>query len=505
MKLIPASPTPPPGLSELLADIGPGENGFGGTPVAAGGQTIAEFLAACCEGADPARVRPGLVPQTVYWLTEDDGTAVGMVRVRHRLNDMLLIRGGHIGYFIRRDRRRRGYGAVALRLALDELRGFGESRALLTVHPGNLPSTRVIETNGGRFADETADPETGDLFKRYWIDLDLHPRPRIGAIRWDAWSGGPVTRQVEKTLGPAKYHHRLPWFADVLDDSRVRIDGSPQGVTDREIEFAADAGLDYWAFLLYPESESMSDGLKSYLRSAGRKRIRFCLILHNAFGVPEDQWPRERDRAVGLLKEPGYQTVLGGRPLVFAFALGHKGAFPAARFAEFIETARLAGLDPYCVHMGWNPTTDFAAQSPRGFEAVSAYAYAKNEGSFAELASGCETDYWANAAAGGVPYIPLVTTGWDKQPRKDNPVSWELDHSYHKQARFPDPPAPAEIAQHLGRALAFVGDHPGLCPARAVIVYAWNEYDEGGWLAPTRGLDGAPDTARLDALRACLS
>jgi hypothetical protein len=29
---------------------------------------------------------------------------------------------------------------------------------------------------------------------------------------------------------------------------------------------------------------------------------------------------------------------------------------------------------------------------------------------------------------------------------------------------------------------------------------AWNEYDEGGWLAPTLGRDGQPDTARLAAL-----
>ncbi len=30
-------------------------------------------------------------------------------------------------------------------------------------------------------------------------------RPSVGAIRWDAWSGGEVTRQVEKTLGPIQY------------------------------------------------------------------------------------------------------------------------------------------------------------------------------------------------------------------------------------------------------------------------------------------------------------
>ena len=158
------------------------------------------------------------------------------------------------------------------------------------------------------------------------------PQPLVGAIRWDAWTGGEVTAQVERTLGPKKYHSRMPWFAEVLDDGSVRIDGGRQAIMDQEIAFAADAGLDYWAFLLYPETSSMSASLKLYLNSDSRRRINFCLILHNAFGVPEHQWPRERDRAVALLKESGYQTVCGGRPLVYAFDVKFGGAFPAAAF-----------------------------------------------------------------------------------------------------------------------------------------------------------------------------
>jgi hypothetical protein len=37
--------------------------------------------------------------------------------------------------------------------------------------------------------------------------------------------------------------------------------------------------------------------------------------------------------------------------------------------------------------------------------------------------------------------------------------------------------------------------------ANAVIIYAWNEHDEGGWLSPTRTAEGKPDTSRLDAIR----
>lgn len=103
----------------------------------------------------------------------------------------------------------------------------------------------------------------------------FQPEPVVGAIRWDAWTGGEVTAQVERSLGPQKYHSLLPWFAVIAEDGRVRIDGSPQEIMEKEIAFAETAGLDYWAFLLYPEASSMSLSLKNYLRSASRGKINF--------------------------------------------------------------------------------------------------------------------------------------------------------------------------------------------------------------------------------------
>ena len=325
-------------------------------------------------------------------------------------------------------------------------------------------------------------------------------RPLVGAIRWDAWTGGEVTCQVERTLGPKNYQARLPWFARIVGDDTARIDGGQQVIMDQEIGFATEGGLDYWAFLLYPENQSMSESLRLYLTSHARRRINFCVILHNAFGVSEAQWPRERDRTVALLREPGYQTVLGGRPLVYAFQVNYHGAFPAERFTEFRQAARAAGVDPYCVYMGWNPGVDFTTAAPLGFEAVSHYACGSADPTFAQLCQRVETDFWQNAATAHVPYVPLVTTGWDKMPRKEHPVSWELDHDYHQQTIFPATATPAEIASHLERALTFVRAHPDSCPADTVIAYAWNEHDEGGWRCPTWTPDGQPDSSRLEAL-----
>jgi predicted acetyltransferase len=181
MKLEAATTDPPPGLQELLADLGDGENGFGGTPVHAEELTLEEYLRECCDMPDPAKLRPGLVPQTVFWALDDDGEAVGIVRLRHYLNNTLRVHGGHIGYYVRRDQRGHGYGKEMLRLALDELRRLGETRALITTDPENVHSIRVIEANGGQFADVSSDPRTGAQYRRYWVDLEPQQDPAAGA------------------------------------------------------------------------------------------------------------------------------------------------------------------------------------------------------------------------------------------------------------------------------------------------------------------------------------
>lgn len=172
MRIEAASPKAPPGLGELLADLGGGENGFMGTPVHTGQATVEQYLQHCCNMPDPTKLRPGHVPQTVYWVLDADGIAVGMVRMRHYLNEKLRFRGGHVGYFVRRDHRGKGYAKEALRLAIVELSKLGENRALLTVDPDNTPSNGVIEANGGRLESTVIDPETGKQFRRYWVEMD---------------------------------------------------------------------------------------------------------------------------------------------------------------------------------------------------------------------------------------------------------------------------------------------------------------------------------------------
>lgn len=66
MRLEAASLNAPRGLAELLLDLGAGENGFGGSPVATRELTLPAYLQRAIEGTDATTLRPGYVPQTVF-------------------------------------------------------------------------------------------------------------------------------------------------------------------------------------------------------------------------------------------------------------------------------------------------------------------------------------------------------------------------------------------------------------------------------------------------------
>ncbi len=159
----------PHGLNELLADLGAGENGFGGTSVHSGELSLEQYLQKCIDMADETKALSGFVHQTTFWVLDESDEVIGMVRVRHYLNESLKERGGHISYYIRKDKRNKGYGREVLRLALAELRKIGETRALITVDMDNIASIKVIEGNGRKLESEGQSAD-GKKFGRFWIE-----------------------------------------------------------------------------------------------------------------------------------------------------------------------------------------------------------------------------------------------------------------------------------------------------------------------------------------------
>ncbi|BFH69638.1 hypothetical protein J27TS7_00590 [Paenibacillus dendritiformis] len=164
IELRPLAMTDGSDIYEMLQKMGPGENGFSNSGYGLRRTQFRSYLKSYIQMSPGHRLPAHLVPQNVYWLYVQ-GWPVGIGKLRHALTDALRERGGHIGYAIRPEARRRGYGTVMLRLLLAEARRIGLREVLLTCDEDNTASRRVIEKNGGRLAG------TADGICKYWIVL----------------------------------------------------------------------------------------------------------------------------------------------------------------------------------------------------------------------------------------------------------------------------------------------------------------------------------------------
>ena len=112
------------------------------------------------------------VPDTqLVCIRRTDGHLVGMLDVRHELNEACLNLFGNIGYSIRHSERRKGYATAQLALAKEICCGMGMTKLLISCHKENLASAKTIQRNGGVLENEVVDERNGEVLQRYWITL----------------------------------------------------------------------------------------------------------------------------------------------------------------------------------------------------------------------------------------------------------------------------------------------------------------------------------------------
>jgi hypothetical protein len=322
-------------------------------------------------------------------------------------------------------------------------------------------------------------------------------RPVVGAIRWDAWAPGATADQHIAFLGPPRWRYRLPFYGVELDSNTVSIMPNTQAVMDQEIAYAHAAGLDFFCFTQFLTQHR--EALNLYRSSARKGDINFC--LHMGAIYPE----RVAD-AVNLMKtEPTYQKVAGGRPLVFVMAWYFAQSPPGQQKAvvdDFRAKVMQAGLpNPYIVVENFTAEGAAADAERFGADAISSYAMGISDvwrgrsdarHPFSRLAEAAEQD-WAAYKNTGKKVVPTVMTGWDPRPDPSRTAEPYWDEA-----------TPQEIAAHLRNAVKWLAANPCAAEANTILIYAWNEITEGGWLLPSNPAFNPVGTGRLDAIAAVL-
>ena len=132
--------------------------------------SIEDWLEELKKRSSEDTVPEGLVPSSTYLgVREKDNYIVGMIDIRHYLNEYLTQVGGNIGYSVRKTERNKGYAKQMLKLALEKCRDLKMKKVLITCDEDNIASEKVILSANAKLEDIRC--IDGENKKRFWIEL----------------------------------------------------------------------------------------------------------------------------------------------------------------------------------------------------------------------------------------------------------------------------------------------------------------------------------------------
>ena len=340
----------------------------------------------------------------------------------------------------------------------------------------------------------------------------------VGAFYFDGWSG-PLTNFHFAGLPGGPYTDREP-LSGWQDDSACAI--------EQQTVWARNAGIQFFLFDWYLDAtivdreENLNSALELIRALPDRHGMQYAILDVNQdpFVISRaEDWSRTVGGWVTMMSDPSYLRV-DDRPLLMIIdglglrdQLGGSAAAQAA-LGELRLAAHDAGLPGVYVVAGFDvgpgssgqdflfPELTWAASD--GYDAVSLYNFPSaplthpGEMPFSALADAARW-IWSNAAdKSPLPLIPTSVDGWDPRP-------WTLGTPSESQTFWFRRTA-AQAAALVAESVVFGESHPRVRPQPSpappvVLVEAWNEIGEGGYLVPTVG-DGR---AEVDALAATLS
>jgi hypothetical protein len=314
-----------------------------------------------------------------------------------------------------------------------------------------------------------------------------------GAIRWDAWYRRmDFSAHAQNNLGPERFHYRAPLHCKINAES-IDCAGS-QDEMDAEITVAAAAGIKFWAFVWYPSDSSLRAAWNLYQNSRLRDRVNWC-------GIAATDGLRSKDAVqqwADHMRAPNYQKIVvdgvGNRPLFYI--LWHQADIQnffggdlrnvAKTLSLLRERVVAAGLGPpYVVIL--NGVDGARVASEVAADAISNYisGFRKEPAATYSRLDEQTRSYWTKLLSTGAPIVPIAMVGWDTRPRHETPGPW------YSAAAHPDNyyalATPPELAEHIRAAVQFIQENPRACPSKVLLIYSWDECDEGGCLMPTHG------------------
>ena len=325
---------------------------------------------------------------------------------------------------------------------------------------------------------------------------------RIGVVNWDCSlpSSTFFGYYQTRTLSPKKYRTWTPFYADILGENKIDYHTRAQEEYDRELRYAIDSGIDYFAFVFYPDKEALKESdigderwencvyelnyaRLMYESSSLKDKIGMALIIGAS-----DHYERDYKEIARLMQEPHYEKI-DGRPIIYLFSHERKYVEGVRRAVEEIN-----GKEPlFFAMISRIPCEgdDFSY-----VDGISAYACGKSDiDNYCEILEAAISENEGRAGSGKLT-VPIFPMGWNPSPRIDIPSPWVK----YGNKNYASPATADELMCGGDRFSEWlfekkkssknITDH--------ILTFAWNEFEEGGWICPTYNEDLSINAERVD-------
>lgn len=304
-------------------------------------------------------------------------------------------------------------------------------------------------------------------------------------------------------MKPNKWHHGDVDWRPLYPDRRPLLgEYNTQATMDREIVAAAEHGISFFQILWYGadaqrENEPLLNrGVEQFMKSPHAGRLKFMIEYcnHPPFGITSlERWRKDVAYWVKCMQHPSYLRV-GGRP-VFQIHGGGQffeqvgGTEGVDRFLGILRgAAREAGLGELIIGCGGNGPDPFRDDHwmlkrldyNNEYMAVPSIERTEADLPYAMLAQH-HAAWRAGHTNDTIPTVPTIPAGW-------NPRPWQDDKrpcfAFPTRAEWTDTLRQLKADLEKG-VFGFPLPNGGVQPA--FTIYAWNEFGEGGIVAPTKG------------------
>jgi len=319
------------------------------------------------------------------------------------------------------------------------------------------------------------------LFFHCGITVANDKKTLVGTYYFDGWSGQQSSNEQILANGVAPSH--LTKKLSTQFCSRQPIWGwrdDDISIMERQIDLAADNGIDFFMFCWYYgddkgklntktiETSSLNTSIQLFMRAKNKHKMKFAVLIANHEGHEIDgkeQWIATIQYLSNKYFTDSQYLKIDNCPVVEFYVPEQ----PHKYIKEIRATTKKKGYKDLCFFScgKFYPDADINGW----YNIIPNNTGKANKQKYKELTSYTEECwYWEH---NNYNVIPIVMAGWDKRPWEDT----ESSAYYIKRS-------PKLFGRHFQKAIECINASSPKIPI--IMIYAWNEIGEGGYLIPTK-------------------